>query len=304
MHSGAFGSQNSDSLMAEYASLLGDAVLRQRTRVAEHTARIETELANRIKSEFISNMSHELRTPLNTVIGFSKLLADHRRGDLNDDNVAEYASLIHDAAVHLLSVINDILDISKIQSGKFTLNEHEVELAVVLHECARTAQTFASGKSLGLECRLPASLPTILGEQDKLAQVFNNIISNAIKFTSPGGTVMIDAMLQHDQSIAVVIRDSGIGMSAEELEVALTPFGQVDGTRSRWQEGTGLGLTIAKALTELHGGELHIRSEKELGTEVSVILPSRHRVSIARGRTAIDGNIPSIPDLSIRQSEA
>lgn len=299
MHTGTFNWQNPDSLMAEYASLLGDAVLRRRTRLAEHSARIEAELANRVKSEFIANMSHELRTPLNTVIGFSKLLAE-RRG-LSDENVAEYASLIHDAALHLLSVINDILDISKLQSGKFTLNEHEVDLSAVLQECTKAGQAAATSKNVSLECRIPSHLLPVLGEQDKLAQVFNNIISNAIKFTHPGGAVTVDAVSNPDRSIAIVVSDTGIGMSAEELSVALTPFGQVDGTRSRWHEGTGLGLTIAKALTELHGGKLHIRSEKGIGTRVTVILPSRHRVSIAHKNDRRTDSPALSPDLFRRR---
>ena len=123
MLNGAFGNSKSNSLMSEYSSLLGDAVLRHRARVAEHSARIETELASKVKSEFIANMSHELRTPLNTVIGFSKLLSEHdKRRPLPDNEIVEYATLIHDAAGHLLAVINDILDISKIQSGRYTLD--------------------------------------------------------------------------------------------------------------------------------------------------------------------------------------
>ena len=129
---GSVGQTKPNSLMDEYASLLSDAVLRHRARVAEQSARIEAELANKVKSEFIANMSHELRTPLNTVIGFSKLLAQHNQRQLPDKDIVEYAALIHDAAEHLLSVINDILDISKIQSGKYTLDAREVNVAEIV----------------------------------------------------------------------------------------------------------------------------------------------------------------------------
>lgn len=136
-----FASQRSNSLMGEYAAMIGDAVMSHRTRAAEHAARIETELANRVKSEFISNMSHELRTPLNTVIGFSKIISEHGDRKLPDDEIVEYASLIRDAARHLLSVINDILDISKIQSGKYTLDARETNIDDVLNACSAWRRT-------------------------------------------------------------------------------------------------------------------------------------------------------------------
>ena len=130
----------SNTLMGEYSALLGDAVLRHRTRVAEHSARIESELANRVKSEFIANMSHELRTPLNTIIGFSKILVEQDTRKLSPQETSEYAQLIHDSASHLLSVINDILDISKIQSGKFTIDARETGIDEVLRYCIASSQ--------------------------------------------------------------------------------------------------------------------------------------------------------------------
>ena len=145
MLSGAVGPSKQSSLMAEYSALLAESVLRHKAWLAEHTARIETELASKVKSEFIANMSHELRTPLNTVIGFAKLLGEHQQRHLKDAEIVEYADLIRDAATHLLAVINDILDISKMQSGKYTLDAREVELDEVLQVGARLLQADRAG---------------------------------------------------------------------------------------------------------------------------------------------------------------
>ena len=177
--------------MGEYSALLADAVLRHKAREAEHSARIETELASKVKSEFIANMSHELRTPLNTVIGFAKL---HRRapasGRSTGQEVVEYADLIRDAATHLLAVINDILDISKMQSGKYTLDAREVELA---GDPAVVAGLLQADGARTPACRSRAAsirdVPTVRGDPAKLRQVFGNLISNAVKFTPPGGSV-------------------------------------------------------------------------------------------------------------------
>jgi two-component system cell cycle sensor histidine kinase PleC len=284
---GAFGKTKSGSLMNEYASLVGEAVLRHRTRVAEHAARIEADIADKVRSDFIANMSHELRTPLNAVIGFSKLLSEHNRRHLPDAEIVQYAQLIQDAADHLLSAINDILDISKIQSGKFTLDECEVHLDEVLHVCLASCRQMAEEARVSIHNGIPFDLPPARGDSGKLRQVFSNILSNAIKFTPRGGSVWIEASRNGDGGASVFVRDSGIGMTPEEVRIALMPFGQIDGGRTRWREGRGLGLPIAKALVELHGGELVIKSVKGAGTEVGVILPPGHQASLAQGREAV-----------------
>ena len=281
MLNGSFGNQRSDSLMSEYASLLGDAVLRHRARIAEQSARIEAELASKVKSEFIANMSHELRTPLNTVIGFSKLLAEHERRKLPAAEVVEYAQLINDAAAHLLAVINDILDISKIQSGRYTLDAREINIDEIIGAAIASFRVAAEEAQVDIHSRMAIDLPPIRGDAVKFRQIFTNLLSNAIKFTHAGGAISVESLRANDGGVTILIRDTGVGMSADEILVALTPFGQVDGSRARWREGTGLGLPIAKALVELHGGRLEIRSAKGTGTEVAVILPSRHLVSAA-----------------------
>jgi len=276
--------------MSEYASLISDAALRTRTRKAEHSARIEAELASKVKSEFISNMSHELRTPLNTVIGFSKLLMEHQRRRLPDNEIVEYANLVHDAASHLLSVINDILDISKIQSGRYTIDNREVLLDEVLEASLASLHQHAAEAGVVIAKEITPGLGAVRGDAVKLRQIFTNLIGNAIKFSREQSTVKVAATRTQDGGTFVLIADAGIGMTSDELEIALTPFGQVDGSRSRWREGTGLGLPIAKALIELHGGQLSISSQKDVGTEVTVTLPPSHQVSIHQGRDAILGN--------------
>jgi two-component system cell cycle sensor histidine kinase PleC len=275
--------------MGEYATLLADAVLRQRAREAEHAARIETELASRVKSEFISNMSHELRTPLNTVIGFAKLISEYDQRRLSGDQIIEYADLIHDAATHLLAVINDILDISKIQSGKYTLDAREVQLGALIDAAVADFRSNATSLGLELDTIVAPDLPAVRGDPNKLRQVLNNLISNAVKFTPPGGSVRITAKSSEDDGATISIRDTGVGMTEEEVKLSLTPFAQVDASHSRWREGAGLGLPIAKALVQLHGGKLKVNSSKSTGTEVIITLPCRHLVSVSRGRDALLG---------------
>ncbi len=287
MLSGALGTNKTNSLMSEYSLMLGDAILRHRARVAEHSARIETELASKVKSEFISNMSHELRTPLNTVIGFSKLLREHQSRRLQDQDIIEYATLIHDAAGHLLSVINDILDMSKIQSGKFALDSHDISLGEIVDSAVGRFRSAADEAGIQIEYRIDAAMQPVRGDPKKLNQIADILVSNAVKFNREGGIVSVEAMRMNGGGAVLVVRDTGVGMSEEEIDVALMPFGQVDGTRSRWREGAGLGLPIAKALVELHGGRLEIRSMKSKGTEVAVILPGGHQMSMTQGRDTV-----------------
>ena len=295
MLNGTFGNGKNSSLLSEYASLLGDAVLRHRARVAEHSAQIEADLANKVKSEFVANMSHELRTPLNTVIGFSKILSDQDKRQLDDRQVIEYATLIHNAAEQLLTVINGILDISKIQSGRFDLNAQDLDVEELLRDCVEDFRDHARSSNVKLALQVDSGLPTIYGDPHKLKQAFGQLLDNAIKFTNDAGEVLIHATLAEDGSLLISVRDNGVGMTAEEVRVALSMFGQVDGGRARWREGVGLGLPVAKALFDLHDGKIEIRSAKDAGTVVNVTLPTaraQHKAS-----TAPDTNRRSVTSL-------
>jgi two-component system cell cycle sensor histidine kinase PleC len=169
-----------------------------------------------------------------------------------------------------------------------------VNLDEILYASISSFQLMAKDARVKLERRFDLDLPAVRGDSVKLRQIFTNLISNGIKFTEPGGAVTVEAVRLGDGGAAVSVRDTGVGMSEAEIRVAMSPFGQVDGARTRWREGTGLGLPIAKALVELHGGSLEIRSRKNNGTEVTVILPSRHQVSIAQSREQIVNQIGRI----------
>ncbi len=269
----AFNPNKQQSLLSEYSNLLGDAILRHRAKIAEKSARVEAELANKLKSEFIANMSHELRTPLNTIIGFSRLIGEHDKRQLSKESISEYSGLIQEAAKHLLAIINDILEISKIQAGKFTLDMQELHADEVLTSCLSFFKVTALDAKVTLIQDISHDLPQIKGDAVKLKQIVMNLLSNAIKFTPEGGRVTLRAVSDADGQVRISVRDTGVGMNEDEILIAMLPFGQVDGGRSRMREGTGLGLPIAKALVELHGGSLSIKSVKGEGTEVALLLP-------------------------------
>lgn len=275
------------TLLSDYSALVGDAVLRQRAQTAEQEARIQTEIVNKIRSEFMANMSHELRTPLNTVMGFSKMLASHDSRPLKDQEIVEYAGIIHDAASHLLSVINNILDISKLQSGRFILDQQTIEIDEVIRTSVLSVRAAVKEAGVSLKDDIAADLAPVRGDPNKLQQIFSNILTNAIKFTAKGGTITLRAYNESDDCIAVTVTDTGIGMNEDDIAIAMTPFGQVDGSRTRWREGTGLGLPMANGLTQMHDGKLTITSKPGEGTSVKVQLPSASAQSIADARDAV-----------------
>lgn len=244
----------------------------KRAEASIEEGRKKAEDANRVKSEFLANMSHELRTPLNAVIGFSEIMKDEVFGPI-DPQYREYAESIHTSGRHLLDLINDVLDLSKIEAGRIDLAEEETDVGDLLTNCLHLLHERISSAGLHSKLNLDPDLPTMLADERRLKQVLLNLISNAVKFTPPGGAVIVTGRHMRG-GVAMSVRDTGVGMSQEEIPRALAKFGQIDGELARKHDGTGLGLPIAKSLIELHGGELTIASEKGKGTEVCVWLPA------------------------------
>ena len=252
-----------------------NAVARVQLETDLRDARDQAEAANRTKSEFLANMSHELRTPLNAIIGFSELMQLEALGPLAQQQYRDYVRDIHNSGRHLLEIINDILDMSRIEVGRMTLSEDVADIGSILDGCRRMMEGRAGTAGLGFEVAAEPGLPPIRVDAQKIRQIVLNLLSNAIKFTPTGGRVSCNARRNDGQELVIEVADSGIGMRPEELAVALQPFRQVDGALSRRHEGTGLGLALSRGLAELHGGRIEIDSKPQEGTRARLVLPAR-----------------------------
>jgi two-component system cell cycle sensor histidine kinase PleC len=249
-----------------------NAEMTARSRALE-VARRDLERANLAKSQFLANMSHELRTPLNAIIGFSEVIQNGVFGPVGDPRYVEYIHDIHASGLHLLAVINDVLDMARFEAGRLDLHEDWLDLADLADGSLRIVQNRAERDGVRLVQAVPERLPALRGDATKLRQVLVNLLSNAVKFTPGGGSVKLAADVDGGE-LVLAVADTGIGIPADKLTEVMQPFRQADAGFDRKHEGAGLGLPLSKALVELHGGSLTLSSTLGAGTTVTIRLPA------------------------------
>lgn len=268
------------NLINVIAEKLGKVIERDMLEKELEEAKIIAETASRTKSDFLSNMSHELRTPLNAVIGFSEVLRDEAFGPLNDKQ-KEYIIDVLDSGKHLLSLINDILDLSKVEAGKMELELSEFDLRLLLQNCLTFIKEKAMKHSISLSCEVADDIVSITADERKMKQVIFNILSNAAKFTPDGGEIGIRARKENKNEVLISIRDTGIGIEEKDRGKIFSEFEQIDSAYSRQYAGTGLGMPLTKKLIELHGGKIWFESKGEgKGTTFFFTLPMRAKINV------------------------
>ncbi len=281
-----------------------DITERKRTEAQMQMAVRQSELANRAKSEFLANMSHELRTPLNAIIGFSDLIQSEAFGPLGNPKYLEYLQDINQSGTHLLAIINDILDLSKIEAGKVDLHKEDVDVAEAVLTCLHLVKERARTAGVNLKSEIADSLPTLYADERKLKQILINLLSNAVKFTAAGGKVTIRVWSEPNDGYVLQIADTGIGIALDDIPKALAPFQQIDSDLNREYEGTGLGLALTKGLIELHGGSLELQSEVGIGTTVTVRFPAERSALAAAWGDAMPEPGPPLIASSINAIES
>jgi PAS domain S-box-containing protein len=258
--------------------IMSNITERKRIETELVAAKAEAEESNRAKSQFLANMSHELRTPLNAVIGFSEIIKNERLGTIGEPRYRHYAEDIHRSGVLLLQLINDILDLTKIEAGKYELVEEECDLSAIASDGLRAVRDLADHKGTTLQQAIPCDFPFLFADPRAIKQIVASCLSNAVKFTPTGGVVEVVARLDAEQGIVLTVTDTGIGMAEEDIPSALGKFRQLEGSWSRKHSGTGLGLPLVKALIKLHSGRLRIESALGRGTTVVAHFPASRTV--------------------------
>ncbi|MCR6630752.1 MAG: nitrate- and nitrite sensing domain-containing protein [Magnetospirillum sp.] len=250
-----------------------DITVRKQAEEALNNAREAAELANRAKSEFLATMSHELRTPLNAIIGFSEIIEQQLLGPVGQEQYRDYAHDINDSGKHLLQLINDILDVARLEVGRVVLREERVSAAAIVQSCLGMVRERAEAGAVTVACDLPEGLPFLWADPRRLKQILVNVLGNAVKFTPPGGKVSVSVRAD-PKGLAIAIADTGIGIAPEDLGKVMAPFGQADSGMARRYEGSGLGLPLSRKLMDLHGGALSLESALGAGTTVTLRFPA------------------------------
>ncbi len=253
-----------------------DISLRKQMEQSLRLAKEQADSANRAKSAFLANMSHELRTPLNAILGFSEMMIKQTFGPIGHGKYGEYLDDIHMSAKHLLEIINEVLDMSKIEAGKVELDEQEIDVMGLIDSVVRIMANRAFNNGLEIKEVVQQNLPVLYADPRLVRQILINLITNAIKYTQRSGVIEVIARIDDESNMVLLVKDNGIGIPKDRIKDAMKPFGQInDPTQSNKQQGTGLGLPLTKAMAELHDGKLWLESDTGQGTTVTITFPKK-----------------------------